>query len=161
MSKEVKIGIFVAVAVVIMVVGIIIARTMFAYKHVDDMFNDAKRNTFRTEVQVVLMNSELNYMMDGYEKFYNSINGKSISECSNSEDLHKLKDFKNQDVDNLSYYINISSDKITELYVVGDLFAYSITGEDIDYEHINTKDIINFNEQEYNDVINKINSMCY
>ena len=161
MSKEVKIGIFVAVAVVIMVVGIIIARTMFAYKYVDDMFNDAKRNAFQTEVKVVLMDSERNYMMDGYEKFYNSINGKLISDCSNSEDLHKLKNFKNEDVNNISYYVNISSDKITELYVVSDLFAYSITGEDIDYEHINTNDIINSNEKTYKDVINKINSMCY
>lgn len=161
MSKQVKIGFFVAVAVVIMVVGIIMARTMFAYKHVDDMFNDAKRNAFQTEVQVVLMDSERNYGIYGYEKFYNSDTGKLISDCSNSEDLYKLKNFKNEDVNNISYYVNISSDKITELYVVSDLFAYSITGEDIDYEHINTNDIINSNEKTYKYVINKINSMCY
>ncbi len=115
------------------VIAILAILVIIALPNVMNMFNNAKKSNFETEVKQIYKMSITQWMSDNITSSSEIIYSKCEDGCENS--------LKNLDARNsLNYYVKVNnSGKVTQLYVTDGTFQYKYDGNDLKTEEI--KDI--------------------
>jgi len=157
MSKEAKIGIIVALVVVVGVSLVGFIALIVVSKEVDGIKNNASVSDVIIETGA-FYNLVSDYNMTyGNEEFFYSDYGHNIDDCYNSEKLTELDDITSNII---AYYSKVSNGEITEFYVVSEEYAYSYLGNGLKISNIQSKNVIYSDDEYYDEVIRKINAKC-
>ena len=125
------------------VIAILAILVIIALPNVMDMFNNAKKSAFETEVKQIFKLSKSEWMNDSLGVSSEKIYSQCDNGCNNP--------IKSMDVrSNLNYYVKISgTGKVTDFYVTDGTFQYSYNGEELKQEDIkDVKIIANLNDSE-------------
>ena len=132
------------------VIAILAILVIIALPNIMGMFNNAKKNTFLTEIKNIYRGAEQAYVQDAFNSSGARVYSKCSSGCTNPLDM-SVKD-------DLEYYIEINSQgKVVKYYAHDNSYQFKHDGEmsinDID----DAQDISNLNEDEIIVIDNKIN----
>ena len=104
------------------VIAILAILVIIALPNVMGMFNNAKKNTFLTEIKKIYRGAEQAYVKDSFNNSGSKIYSKCSSGCSNELDMSIR--------DDLEYYIEINSQgKVVKYYVHDNSYQYGHSGE--------------------------------
>lgn len=112
------------------VIAILAILVILALPNILNLFNDAKKSAFKTEVQTLYNTAQQQYILDGGKavQFY-----KNKTTCSNT--AYKTLSLKGTNT--FYYYINITAQgKITELYAHDGTYSFYYSGSDLKVEQI-------------------------
>lgn len=110
------------------VIAILAILVIIALPNVLNLFNDAKKNSFQTEVQTIYNTAQQEFLLGGGKavKYYrNNATGKALENCSNKTDLDSLS-LKGTSA--VNYYIEIDvNGNILKYLVADDAHAFTYT----------------------------------
>jgi len=141
------------------VIAILALLVIILLPNVIDLFTNAQKNTFQTEVQQVYRAAQQRFLLDGHgEKTYYRYDG--TNKCT--DDYGELDLQGNTSID---YYIKLNSNGgVVDLIVANEGYAFSHEGSVINIEEIgNEKNLIveeSDESGEYKNITAKIKGKC-
>ena len=123
------------------VIAILAILVIIALPNVMGMFNNAKKNTFLTEIKKIYRGAEQAYVKDSFDTSGTKVYSKCSSGCTNELDMSIR--------DDLEYYIEVNSQgKIIKYYVKDNSFQFSHDGEMSITDIKDAQDISSLSESE-------------
>ena len=118
------------------VIAIVAVLAIIVLPNVLNMFNDAKKNTFETELKNIYNAAEKEYVNDSLSSSGNKV----YSFCKNGDCGKSLKLTGGKDIE---YYIEFnSSGKVTRYYATNGSYEYKYTGTNLKANQIKGVDIV-------------------
>ena len=126
------------------VIAILAILVIIALPNVLNLFNDAKKNSFQTEVQTIYNTAQQEFLLGGGKavEYYRSGGNACLATGTT------LKSLSLKGTSTVNYYIKIDANgNIVEYHVADDAFAFTYTGTiGLKIEEIGKEEAISINE---------------